>query len=68
MRYQAIDYYEEEPEILVNTDDLNEAYDAVIMRMADTDGDCDIMIKDNSVAPFPGGSVVPVYLWGEEED
>jgi len=67
-RYVVIDWYDYQ-ELLLETDDLNKAYAAALQRMADTDGECDISIRDTQTAPFPnncGGLMVAFF--GEDED
>lgn len=64
-RYIVMDWYDFD-ETLVETDDLNVAYEAALTRMADTDGECDIEIRDMQTAAFPGGGSVPIDLYGED--
>ena len=64
-RYTAMDLYDFN-EILVETDDLNIAYQAVLKRIEDTDGECDTFIRDNATY-FENAQHVTVDFWGEEE-
>lgn len=66
-RYEVIDQYDYF-ETILETNNLDEAYAAVLQRMADTDGECDCFIRDYQTAPFPGGSTVFVELYGEEDE
>ena len=65
-RYVVKDRYDFD-ETLIETDDLNVAYEAALTRIADTDGECTVGIYDMQTAPYPT-DVVCVVQWGEEEE
>lgn len=65
VRYVVKDKYDFD-ETLVETDDLNIAYEAALTRIADTDGECAVEIYDMQTAPYPVDSVL-VVQWGEED-
>lgn len=64
-RYVVKDLYDYD-ETLVETDDLNIAYEAALTRLADTDGECSVSIRDMQTAPYPI-YVVGIEQWGEED-
>lgn len=66
-RFVVKDFYDFD-ETLVETNDLNIAYKAALQRIADTDGECDVEIRDTIVTPFPFFSGFSITFWGEEED
>lgn len=53
-------------ETLIETDDLIEAYEAALTRMADTDGECYVEIRDMQTASFPGSASVSIDFYGED--
>lgn len=65
LRYVVKDMYDFD-ETLIETDDLNVAYEAALTRMADTDGDCHVEIRDMLTAEFPGSCSVSIDLYGED--
>ena len=64
-RYVVKDMYDFD-ETLIETDDLNTAYNMALMRIADTDGECAVSIRDMQTAPYPT-DVVGIEQWGEED-
>lgn len=67
-RFVVKDLYDFD-ETLIETDDLTIAYSAALQRYADTDGQCDVHLYDNEIAPFPyGDEFISIEFWGDEED
>lgn len=62
-RYVVKDLFESE-EILIETNDLNDAYATALQRYADTDGECEVLLFDNETAPFPGNEFMSIEFWG----
>lgn len=65
IRYKVYDYYDF-IELLCETDDLNEAYAAALMRINDTDGECSVVILDTSIVSTSGAQSVPIEFYGED--
>ena len=66
-RYAALDFCDG-GEVLAESDDLNIVYEAILTRIADTDGECNVGILDNYTAPMPNHSFIAIEPYGEEED
>lgn len=67
MRFVVKDLYDYD-ETLVETDDLNIAYAAALRRIADTDGECSVVIRDMGTEPLPEYCSISIGFWGEEEE
>lgn len=55
-------------ETLIETNDLNEAYAAALRRIADTDGECSVVIRDMQTEPFPEYGSISIDFFGEEDE
>ena len=60
-RFKAYDYYDFE-ELVCESDNLTDCYNACLQRFEDTDGECDCEIRDYETINFTIG----VYSWKDE--
>ena len=65
-RYVVVDEYEGR-EILIETNDLNKAYEVATERYDDTDGECDVSIRDYKRECVCDGNFA-IWAWGDEDD
>lgn len=65
-RYVVVDEYEGR-EVLIETNDLNKAYEVATERYDDTDGECDVDIRDNKRDSIDGGNF-GIIAWGDDCD
>lgn len=66
-RYVVKDIFKFE-ETLIETDDLNIAYDTAVTRIANTGGKCAVSIQDMQTPPYSISSVCEIVIQQWKED